>query len=362
MNELIPAPDYLLVPPAYFKFFLMLLFPIHLLFMNAMFGSAAIAFYAHAKKGELQRKLAHELARILPILVALAVNFGVGSLLFLQVLYGQFFYTSSVLMGVFWLSIILLVMTVYYLLYIYDFRFIGFRGGLAAETKTPPGRGVLVIASAVILLFAIPFLFTNNMTLMLRPEVWKGYFADPHGTILNLGDPSLIPRYLHMVIGALAVGSLFVAAFGRYLTKKDPALGEYATRIGLGAFAFFTFLQVVDGMVLLTFLPGKITSMFLGGSPVATGIFLGAFLLAMIVLSAGFRRNFAVAAGAIIPLVYLMAFVRDHVRRGFLDPVFSVENMEVVSRYSSMYAFIAVLVAGAAVLAWLLWKARAVPR
>ncbi len=347
MNTLIPTPDYLLVPPGYFQFFLLLLFPIHLLFMNFMVGSAAISFYAHAKKGDLPGKLAHELARLLPILVAFVVNFGVGALLFLQVLYGQFFYSSSVLMGAFWLSVILLVMSVYYLLYIYDFRFARFRGG-----------GVLVIGSAVLLLLAIPFLFTNNMTLMLRPGVWSAYFADPHGTLLNLNDPTLIPRYLHMVIGALAVGGLFVAGFGRFLGRKDPALGSYAVDLGMRVFGYLTLVQVIDGIFFLTFLPKDVKLMFLGGDPGATGVFLAAFVLAMVALAAGLRRSLAGAACAVLPLVYLMSFVRAYVRSGYLKPFFSVERMEVVSRYSSMYAFFVVLVLGVLVLAWLLWKAR----
>jgi hypothetical protein len=347
LNTLIPTPDYLLVPPGYFQFFLLLLFPIHLLFMNFMVGSAAISLYAHAKKGDLSGRLAHELARLLPILVAFAVNFGIAALLFLQVLYGQFFYSSSVLMGVFWLSVILMVMTVYYLLYIYDFRFARFRGG-----------GVLVIGSAVLLLLAIPFLFTNNMTLMLRPGVWTAYFSDPHGTLLNLDDPTLIPRYLHMVVGALAVGGLFVACFGRYLASKDSQLGNYAVDLGMRVFGYLTLLQVVDGIFFLTFLPKDVKLMFLGGNPEATGIFLAAFLLAMVALAAGMRRSLAAAVCAVLPLVYFMSFVRAYVRSGFLKPYFSPERLEVVSRYSSMYAFLAVLVLGVLVLGWLFWKAR----
>jgi hypothetical protein len=347
MNTLIPTPDNLLVPPGYFQFFLFLLFPIHLLFMNFMVGAAAVSFYAHIKKEEISRRLAHELARLLPILVAFAVNFGVGALLFLQVLYGQFFYSSSVLMGAFWLSVILLVMSVYYLLYIYDFRFVKFRGG-----------GRFVIASAVLLLLVIPFLFTNNMTLMLRPEAWTGYFTDPHGTILNLHDPTLIPRYLHMVIGALAVGGLFVAGFGRYLGRKDSPVGKYATDLGMRVFAYLTLVQVMVGIFFLISFPENIKLMFLGGNRVATGIFLAAFLLALAALAAGFRRKLGAAVCAVLPLIYLMSFVRAYVRRGFLKPFFTLEQLEVVSRYSSMYAFFGVLIVGILVLAWLFWKAR----
>ena len=114
MNPLIPTPDTLPVSWGYFQSLLMLMFPLHLLLMNAMVGCAALSLYALMKGGETDKRVAHELAKALPFLIAFAINFGVAALLFLQVIYGNFFYASSVLMAVFWLSVPLILLVAYY--------------------------------------------------------------------------------------------------------------------------------------------------------------------------------------------------------------------------------------------------------
>jgi hypothetical protein len=346
MSVPIPSPDAIQVPWGYFEALLMLVFPIHLLFMNSVLGSTGIALYAYWQKGETPRRLAHELGKILPILLAFTINFGIAALLFLQVLYGQFFYTSSIVMGVFWLSVILLVMIAYYALYIFDFRF-----------PHLGGRGLWYLGLALVLFLIVPFLFTNNMSLMLRPEFWSAYFSDPSGTSLNLQDPTLIPRYLHMMVGGLAVGGLFVAVYGRYLERRDPEPGRLAAKLGMQLFAFLTLFQMVDGMVFLVTLPGEVRNQFFGGNIPATAILLGAFLLALLVLVNGFLGKVLSTVILVVPLVFLMTFVRAYLREGFLQPFFHPATLKVMGQYSPLFLFIGALGVGLPVAVWLLRKA-----
>ena len=53
----------------------------------------------------------------LPTVMAFVINLGIPPLLFAQVLYGRALYTSSVLIGTYWISVILLLMASYYGLY-----------------------------------------------------------------------------------------------------------------------------------------------------------------------------------------------------------------------------------------------------
>ena len=53
----------------------------------------------------------------LPMVMAFVINLGIPPLLFSQVLYGRAFYTSSVLIGAYWIAVILLLMASYYGLY-----------------------------------------------------------------------------------------------------------------------------------------------------------------------------------------------------------------------------------------------------
>lgn len=346
MSLPIPTTGPIQVPWGYFDALLLLVFPIHLLFMNSVLGSTGIALYAYWKKEETPRRLAHELGKALPILMAFTINFGVASLLFLQVLYGQFFYTSSILMGAFWLSVIVLVIVAYYVLYVFDFRF------------PHLGRtGLWLLALAMLLFLTIPFLFTNNMSLMLRPQFWSAYFNDPGGTTLNLHDPTLIPRYLHMVVGGLAIGALFVAVYGRFLGRKDPEVGRYATAVGMRVFAVLTLVQMVDGMVFLVTTPGDVMNMFLGHNVGATAILMAAFLLALLALVCGFLGKLVPTAVLAVPLVFLMTFVRAYLRTGFLQPFYAPDSLPVTGQYSPMFFFLGALGIGLLVAVWMLRKA-----
>ena len=86
-----------------------------------------------------------------------------------QVLFGQFFYTSSILMGVYWLSIFGILIVSYYAAYAY--RLVGDQTGM----------GRLFIAAAVILLMGVSILFSNNVSIMQMPEIWSNYFANRDG-------------------------------------------------------------------------------------------------------------------------------------------------------------------------------------
>lgn len=346
MNPLVPIPDTIPVAWGWFQFLLLLTLPLHLLVMNAMVGSAGIALYARLRPDQGSRRLAHELAKILPFLVAFTVNFGVAPLLFNQLLYGHFLYVSSVLMAVFWLAVIPLLILAYYALYLYDFSF-----------NREGGTGTGLLAFALLLLFVIAFIFTNNMTLMLDPTKWTAYFRNDHGTILNLADPSLVPRFLHLMAGALAVGGLFVAIFGKIKAPRDAELGEVAIRLGMRTFAWLTLLQVVLGPWFLISLPRNIILMFMGGDPLATAIFFAALLLLPLALAAAFKKRVYVAAGATGALVVLMSFLRAYVRTGFQKPYFSVDALIVVPQYSPMVLFFVSLLLGLVCIGWMVRKA-----
>ena len=348
MNALLPSPDTIPAAWGYFKFLLMLVFPLHLILMNAMVGSAAIAVYACLKKDESMKKLAHELAKALPFLIAFAVNLGVAALLFLQVIYGTFFYTSSILIGVYWISVIPLLVAAYYAAYLFDFRFHRLKK-----------RGMAVISLSLVIFLSIAFIYSNNMTLMLNPEKWSVYFERPAGTFLNLADPVLFPRYFHFVIGALAVGGLFVALFGRFRKTMEPEIRAAAEKIGMVTFSVMTGIQIVAGFIFLMSLPRRIMLSFMGTDIYATVLLTAGISLALLVFAAGMRRKTFACAVLVLPLIYVMSFIRDFVRTGYLEPYFSPDVLRVVPQYSPMFMFFAALAAGIAVVAWMLRKARA---
>ncbi|RQD75168.1 hypothetical protein [Desulfonatronospira sp. MSAO_Bac3] len=339
-SALIPVSDTIPTEWGWFYFFLLLTFIMHLLLMNSMLGMGIMALVKHIKSGDKHCPVCKDISLKLPYTIAFTINFGVAPFLFLQVLYSQFIYTSSVLMGMYWLPVIALLLIFYYSAYIYDFKY-----------DTLSRLKLLFLAVTVIFGLIIAFLFTNNMTLMLNPEKWTGYFENRSGTMLNLGDPTLIPRYLHFVLASIAVGGLATAIIWRF--KKDPRATEYI-REGLSWFSYATLVQVAVGVWFLISLPTDIMLLFMGGSALHTAIFLVALAGAGFSLFFGFKEMLWPTTAALLGTVVFMVLVRDLVRQAYLAPYFHPRDLEVVPQYSPLYFFIVFLVLGLAVVFYML--------
>lgn len=345
MNPMVPAADAIPVSWGYFQALLMITFPIHLLFMNAMLGTTAVSLYACIKGGKTHTRLARDLAKILPFTVAFTINFGVAPLLFLQVIFGHLFYTSSVLMALYWLSVPFILIVAYYAIYIYDFR---------CESLGRKGAAFLLLALAVFM--TIPYIFTNNMTLMLEPRQWTAYFGNRGGAVLN-GDKVVVwSRYLHFITGGLAVGGLFVALLGKIKGKRDPQLGELAVRIGMNMFTSLTVLQITIGFWFLTSMPPAVKLPFLGERAESTALLIAGLLIALLALGTGFGRKVLPSVALVVPLVIMMIFIRDEVRALYLKPFFAPDMLDVVPQYSPFLLFAATLMAGIATIGWMLRK------
>ena len=163
----IAQPDPLSQPaPSWLAWLLLLLtFVLHLLPMNLVLGGSIIAAVARVRGRGGDHPQHAELARwfgkATPVAIAAAITFGVAPLLFLQVLYGRLFFTSAILMGWFWLSVIVLLILAYYGAYL-----LAFKGDRLGGAQGP------VAWVAALLFLVIGFLYSNNMTLMLRPDTF----------------------------------------------------------------------------------------------------------------------------------------------------------------------------------------------
>jgi hypothetical protein len=349
MPPIIPAPDPAGLPaPAWLlQILLVFTFVLHLLAMNLLLGGTAMLAISGARRSdnEFFARLKRRLAKALPLTMSLTITLGIAPLLFLQVLYGQAFYTSSVLMAWPWLAVIALVMLAYYGLYLAQFR---------PDWIGPRATAVAWISALFIL--ATGFLFTNNATLMLLPPKWAElYRQSASGLHLNLTDPTLFPRYLHFVVAAFAVAGIGAALLAGAYQKSDPEWAQEARRYGGKWFLYATFAQVVVGMLFLFTLPGPIRMRFLGSSPVDTALLwcgVGCAVGAIFALTRSGWLSAAVLAAA----VALMATVRHRVREMLLQPDLDVGALPVVPQWAMFAIFAVLLVAGLAVVAWMVLK------
>ncbi len=336
----LPAPIWLL------KFLSVFTLTLHLLAMNLLVGGTILmAISLHRGKTDpVSQRLFERLARGLPVTMSLTITLGVAPLLFVQLIYGQAFYTSSVLMAWPWLMVIPLVMLAYYGLYACQFR--------------PAWLGKYLHAIAwlsALLILVVGFLFSNNWTLMLAPRTWHAlYNAGISGLHLNAGDSSLIPRYLHFMIGGLAVAGLGVLLLGRAVRKEDAEMAERMEQIGRRWFLMATGIQVIVGFWFLFALPQMVRRFFIGGNMVDSGVLAAGILLAFVAMAI-VRRAPGVAALLTGSTVFLMVVARHRLRQILLTPALKINEQVVHPQWALLVLFVVLLLAGLAVVAWMVF-------
>jgi xanthosine utilization system XapX-like protein len=356
----IPLP----APAAMLWFLLMLTFILHVLPMNLVLGGSILGSITEAigRRGDRphHRALARWLWKVMPVAIAFTSTMGVAPLLFLQVLYGRLFFTSSILMAWPWLAIVPLLILAYAGAYLRAFR-----------SDRLGGAGAPLSWVVTFLFIAIGFLFSNNMTLMLRPAAFHSkYLADGRGLHLNLGDATLYPRYLHFLIGAIAVTGMMVVLLGLVRRRSRPEFGDWAIRYGSFWFAHSTSLNILVGIWWLIALPRETMLRFMGGNIVATVVFVfGAGLgiaVMMIMLQASKSPKPAPLAvtgliGLIVVLV-AMTYNRDQVRQAALESAGFEPVAWVAPQWGPILLFVILLVAALATVGWMLmelWRPRA---
>ncbi len=291
------------------------------------------------------------LARRLPVLMTFVINLGIPPLLFLQTLYGRAIYSSSVLIAVMWISVIFLVMLDYWLIY---------RLVAAIENKKS-GLGIGLLALCITM--GIGQIYSKNMTLMLRPEVWQQMYT--HST-MGLqgyhGDPTTTPRWLFVMCGGLVFGGLWALMLSNmghitdgvrtHLRKSGGALTALggvlqigcalrvvssqpeAVRTAIGSHALYT----ISGILFLATI--LVTALL--------GAFQGAKAVSNIPLAVtGLLTGFLSAAGAVI--------YRDGIRdMTLLQKGYDVWQQTESSNWSVIGLFLLLFVIMLGILFWLL--------
>jgi len=213
---------------------------------------------------------------------------------------------------------------------------------------------MFVVLLVLALLMVVGFFFSNNMSMMIAPSSWERWFTTPGGSLLNLADPTLLARYLHMITGSLAVGGLCVALYARVVLKRLPAVAEVGVRIGMQCFSWLTLLQLAVGTWFLLTLSPEVLKRFMGGDTLATIFFAAGLLLALATLVTGFRRQVLTTVWLTLPLLYVMSFMRDSLRAGYLAPYFNPATVPVTIQWSPMLLFFVTLAAGVVLVVWML--------
>jgi hypothetical protein len=343
----LPAPAWL------FQALLLVTFYVHILFLNVTLGGTLIsAVHALVATGKDApgRRLGRLMVGLLPASVSFTVTTGVAPLLFVQLLYGQVFYAATVLVGWIWLAIVPLIVVGYYSVYLYKF-----------EVGAPGGRTVWlgVAAGCFVIVAAIQTLVN---VLQLTPPRWEAV-AVAVGAVAQ--DPTVLPRYLHFVLGSLAVAGIFLAVVAMERAHRTPdPLFDWLARRGIFWALAATGLQMADGFWLLFSLPREALIALVGGKPWPTihlAIGMGLGFLALIMLS-GLRQPerqrglVRFTAGVLLATVLAMVGLRDVVRGLYLGSLIRIRELPSHMQGDVTVLFLLVFLLGLATVAWMVWN------
>lgn len=368
----VPKVDPIGLPahPVLFIALLLLTQFLHLLFMNFVLGGSLIAAglnVAAWRGNAIARDMARMIYRMLPVMISMAVTMGVAPLLFVQVLYGPYFYSANVRMGFAWFSFFVSAMTGFYLVYWLLYR--GFADSKDAASSSPerPLARLIISVLSVACFLLVGWIMANNHELTLRPQLWQ---APGHGSSRwYTPSTTTLPRYLHDVVGAGIVASLWLTGIGWWRRRRQSGTPELDTKLvhlGVRLAPLLIMVQIGLGILLLFRLDSTVRDSLLGfrsalGSAWVLSLAAVMAELALLFLASVKPEQFKWFAGAVLAAVVAivgMLMGREHVRLAHLGSPesgsFNLSAWSIYPQYASLIVFALLLVAGLATVAVML--------
>jgi len=348
-TDLIPALDAAGMPgpPWLFHFLLVFTFFLHLIFMNLTLGGTLMAFVANLRGGgrstDPNTVFAKRLMGVNTYAISLAITTGVAPLLFVQVLYQQYFYSGTILLGWIWFNMLVLLMIGYYAAYLHK----KFRG---------PWLGVSAVT-----FFGIAMTHVAVHLIHVQPAKWTQFDVS---ALSVLGDPTYWPRLLHFVLAAITFAALVAGwwAVRRARAGDDVELNTSIAKSAWRWAMWSTVLLMVDGFILLGVLPKPVLLGVMRGGlailgPLTISILFGIGLLMMMARVSNPVEKPGLVSGTLAALtltIAVMTVTRHQVRVLYLEPATSQFQATVVPQWGNFILFAVLLVLGLATVFWMI--------
>ena len=217
-------------------------FALHIVAVQVMLGTLGLTLWGAWRQTPAWQHLSHTLMMTAKVAVGFAVVLGVAPLLFVQVIYDGFWYTSNVL-SAWWLMAFIVILIVAYLgLY----RAYGLNHQYAADgrplMREGPVQGAKWLLTSLVLLLVCGFIIHAVTNQALFPGRWMNWYApngdiDPSGRALHYWH---VGRLGFFLVLALPVTAAWLFGLRRYLLNRgetDEALlttiESTAHRLGL---------------------------------------------------------------------------------------------------------------------------------
>lgn len=197
-------------------------FALHMTAVNVMLGTLGLAAVGSFSSNPYWQRLSGALGTTAKAAVAVAIVLGVAPLLFVQVIYDPFWYTSNVI-SAWWLLGFLAVLTVAYLAL---YRWYGLNHSYANDgtPSSRPGapRGGFWLAGSLLLMIVCGAIMHAVVNQSLQPAEWMNWYA-PGGTIVPYGrelHSLTIGRLAFFLLLSLPVTAAWLFGMRRYLLSS----------------------------------------------------------------------------------------------------------------------------------------------
>ncbi len=352
--ELIPSPDVLgfPAPPLAILVLMIATLAVHWLFIGATVGGAAMVLISSHRRDEASARASHAVLVFLPFLLSMGVTMGIAPLLFVQVLYGNLFYSANVLLAAAWLGVVPLVIANLYLFYI-------------ARNRIKSGKGLRPVLPGVMMAIFVVLatVLVSNSSLLQNPPAWQAAYAGK-GLALFMGD--LVPhRLVFALLGFLAFGAYVVAVLAHAGQLRGVDHGGAILRRGLAVAIAAAIAQAVAGAVLLAAVPMPHKHALFAGQVVPLFTYAaGAAVLIMPVLLVAARRRPTwprMIAPGVVALIGAIGIAvgRDQLRQSYVEKYFNLNDVAVHPQWGAVAFFAVFLLLGLAAIVAMLKLAKA---
>lgn len=309
----------------FLRVLLVLTFILHIFFVGLMMGGTywSIIYRIIGFRDRFSLRLAKEILDTVTITKSLAVVIGVAPLLVISLIYTIYWYSAIQLTFPYFLSIVWLVILAFLLLYTYKYTWDDWK-------DTHPFLHLSIGASAAAIFTVVPFIFLNNINLMLLPFEWekvKGFFD-------ALLLPNVLPRYLHFIVADFANIGFFAAAYFWYVGRNsDDPFYPRARNIGLRWALIAILLQGVFGPLNLFTMPqGFYSTGLLVLVLVGIALVTATSVLVIWMFNQFSKRKLVGSLLLIGSVAIVMSFIRDTVRENLLQ-----KPEQIAQRNSRLY-------------------------
>lgn len=343
-------------------------FALHIAAVQIMLGASGVTIWGALSSDPHKRRLAQSMVMVTKFMLSVAILIGVAPLLFVQVTYDPFWYTSNVL-SAWWVIGFIIILTVASLLWFW-FNAKNYKMGESKKSFSA-WSGIL----SVILLLVVGFIMHVLTNQMLSPEKWMEWYA-PNG-VLDTSGRTLhdynLPRFLFFIVMSVPVIGAVLVGYRRFYLPRlgDDKLNmtreylDWTGRLGQKLISVGGVLTVVMGIWWMVTLPEKVAGFAYSPWAIISLISLLGFVAFARWVNAGRMDSLwayaVLGLGAVAGII--VAIAREMLRWNILNGAHGYNAMDYpinMDWYSTIMFFVTFLVVGGAALAYMItvaWKA-----